>query len=236
MLAKHSPSRKVYSELQLQKLPSRRRKWVVILFAALVVLLLLLISALYLRKLSSEIALSDAQDAVTLAINDSIAAVLERSGSGYDDFVRLQKDADGNITAITTDTASITRFSTEILAELVRSADSKCLEIRIPLGNLFGSSLLIGRGPDIPVEIIMLTSSFVSCESRLEDTGINQSRHSILLKANVDIDILIPWKTVSATVETDILLAETLIVGRVPETYVNVTEDNYGRSGSETTH
>lgn len=236
MRRKRSPSREVYSALQLQKLPSGRRRRFFLLAAAAGALVLLLISALYLRRLSGEIALSDAQDAVTLAINNSVAAILERSGCEYNDFVKLQKDADGNISAITTDTARITRFSTEMLDELVRSADSQCLEVCIPLGNLTGFSLLLGKGPEIPVEIIMLTSSFVSCESRMEDTGINQSRHSIVLKADVDIDILLPWETVSTTVESEILLAETLIVGRVPETYVNVTEDNYGSSGSEKAH
>ena len=228
MRLKRSPSRQVYSALPLQKLPSARKKRLVAALLLAGMLLMLLGAGAFLRKLSCDIAVSDAQDAVTLAINDSIAAVLDRTGYTYSDFVSLQKDSSGEITAITTDTVSINRFSTEILAELIRTADSKCLKISIPLGNLFGSSLLLGRGPDIPVQIIMLTSSFVRCDTALTDTGINQSRHSVTLRAEVDIDILIPWATVSSKVETDILIAETLIVGRVPQTYVNATEDKNG--------
>ena len=68
---------------------------------------------------------------------------------------------------------------------------------------------------------MMLTSSIVRFENDLISTGINQSRHVITLKASVDIDIMIPLSTVSTTVETDILIAETVIIGRVPETYLN---------------
>lgn len=228
MRLKRSPRRNVYSALPLQKLPSARKKRLLAAVSLSIVLGSVLAAGAFLRKLSCEIAVSDAQDAVTLAINDSIAAVLDRTGYTYADFVSLQKDGDGDITAILTDTVSINRFSTEILTELIKTADSKCLQISIPLGNLFGSSLLLGRGPDIPVQIIMLTSSFVRCDSAMTDTGINQSRHTVTLRAEVDIDILIPWATVSSKVETDILIAETLIVGRVPETYVNVTEEKNG--------
>jgi len=78
------------------------------------------------------------------------------------------------------------------------------------------------------VQVIMLTSSLVRFDNALSSTGINQSRHAITLKADVDIDILIPWETISTTVETDILIAETVIVGRVPNTYVHLTEEHNG--------
>jgi sporulation protein YunB len=107
------------------------------------------------------------------------------------------------------------------MQEIARAADSETLNISIPLGSLLGSNLLMGRGPAIPVQVKMLTSSFVRFENDLIATGINQSRHVIKLIANVDIDIMIPLSTVSTTVETDILIAETVIVGRVPETYLN---------------
>ena len=107
------------------------------------------------------------------------------------------------------------------MQEIAQAADSESLNIRIPFGNLLGSNLLMGRGPKIPVQVKMLTSSFVRFDNDLISTGINQSRHVITLVADVDIDIIIPLSTVSTTVETTILIAETVIVGRVPETYVN---------------
>ena len=228
MPPKRSPRKDVYSELNLQKLPKQRRKLHILIISGLLVLFLLG-CGLFLRKLSSEIAMSDAVDAVTLAISECVTQVMNEHDYSYDWFVNLNTDEEGNITALTTNTAHINALSAELQQKIVQTADNQKLNIRIPLGNLLGSNLLLGRGPDIPVEIIMLTSSFVRFDNDLISTGINQSKHMVTLKAAVDIDILILWETVSTTVESDIPIAETVIIGRVPETYVNVTEDNNGR-------
>ena len=194
----------------------------------LLALLILLAVSLYLRSLSSSMAISDARDAVTLAINACVNRIIQENEYGPDYFVQLEKDAEGNITAITTDTMHINALASQLLSEIVKAADSETLNIRIPLGSLFGSNLLMGRGPEIPVEVLMLTSSFVRFENELIPAGINQSRHVVTLKADVDVDIVIPWATINTTVESDVLIAETVIVGRVPETYVSLTEEQHG--------
>ncbi len=227
MPSKFGARRGAYDELGLQRLPRRRRK----ALAFLPVLLFLAVAAvtvLYLRVLSRDIAVSDARDAVTMAVNGCVSRMMQENDYDNGYFVTLEKDAAGNITAITTNTAHINALSSRIMAEIARAADSETLDVRIPLGSLFGSHLLMGRGPDIPLHIRMLTSSFVRFENALVSTGINQSKHVITLKANVDIDIMLPLTTVSTTVETDILIAETVIVGRVPDTYVTLTEDTNG--------
>ena len=220
--------RSAYDGLDLQKLP-RRKSRLLLLIPLLVVLTAGIAAGLYLRALSRDIAISDARDAVTLAVNGCVSRMMEEEGYGYGDFVSLEKDSGGNITAITTDTGRINALSAKIMQEIARAADSESLNIRIPLGSLLGSNLLMGRGPRIPVQVKMLTSSFVRFDNDLISTGINQSRHTIKLVANVDVDIMIPLATVSTTVETDILIAETVIVGRVPETYVSYNGGNNGR-------
>jgi sporulation protein YunB len=232
MPSRRAPSHAVYAGLDLQKLrrSRRARRWLWLLLCPLAALLLY--ANLYLRRLSSDIALSDARDAVTLAVNDVVGKLMTERAYGYDYFITLQKDAAGEITAITTDAAHINAVSAEILREIVQVADNGDLDIRIPLGSLLGSNLLLGRGPEIPVEIRMLTSSFVRFDNALTSTGINQSRHTLALKADVDVDIVIPWQTLHTTVETEILIAETVIVGRVPDTYVNWGKPD-GRTGSE---
>jgi sporulation protein YunB len=220
MPMRRSVSRSVYEELKLQRLPRRKRRALVLIF-----LLVLLIAAaaggLYLRAVTRDIAISDARDAVTLAVNACVSRMISENEYSYDYFVTLEKDELGNIAAIKTNTARINALSSRIMQEIAKAADSESLNIRIPLGSLLGSNLLMGRGPEIPVQVKMLTSSFVRFDNDLISTGINQSRHVITLIADVDIDIMIPLTTISTTVETDILIAETVIVGRVPETYVN---------------
>ena len=231
MPSRRSPSYAVYSELNLQKASGAGKRtlrmWLLLL---LTVAISIIACWIYLRRLSSEIALSDAIDVVTLAVSDSVYRVLERNDYDYDYFVTLERDESGGISAITTNTTHINSFSAEFLRELVETASSGTLDVRIPLGNLLGSNLLLGKGPEVPVKIIMLTSSFVSYDNDLVSTGINQSRHSITLKAAVDVDILIPWQTISTTVDCDVLIAETIILGRVPDTYLNLGEVQHGSS------
>lgn len=220
MPLRYRVSRADYAGLGLQRLPHRNRRFLFLL-PVLIVSAVGIAASLYLRSMSRDIAISDARDAVTLAVNGCVSRMMRENDFGYAYFVTLEKDEDGCITAITTNTANINALSSEIMQEIARAADSETLNISIPLGSLLGSNLLMGRGPAIPVQVKMLTSSFVRFDNDLISTGINQSRHVIKLIANVDIDIMIPLSTVSTTVETDILIAETVIVGRVPETYLN---------------
>ena len=228
MLLRRSPRYRDYSGLALEKVPRRRPDRRRILVLSLLLFLVLLACSLYLRGVSRSMAISDAKDAVNLAVNNCVNRIMRENeyDNGY--FVTLEKDGEGNITAITTDTVHINELSSRLMAEIADAANSETLRLKIPLGSLLGSNLLMGRGPEIPVEVLMLTSSFVRFDNELISAGINQSRHVITLKADVDIDILIPWATISTTVETDVLIAETVIVGRVPHTYLSMTEDTNG--------
>lgn len=218
-----APTREVYAGLDLPRARRRRgRAKAAVLIALACAAALLLYLSLYLRSLSGSTALSDAQDLVTSAVNETINRVLAEQDFAYDDFVTLEKDAEGRITAITTDTVRVNALSTEIMLGVASAAKNGQLDVGIPLGDLLGAGVLQGRGPVVPVRVGMMTSSFVRFENDLESTGINQSRHTIKLVASIDIDLLIPWGSLHTTVETEIPVAETVIVGRVPSTYVNV--------------
>lgn len=214
--------RSLSAGLELPKLSRKTRVRLRLIIVISAVIAMLVTASLYLRAISCEMALSDAQDIVVYAINEAINKVMTENDYPSDYFVKLEKDSDGNVTAITTNMTHINSLSTTILGEVVDAANNGKLDIRIPLGNLFGSNLLLGRGPDIPVEIIMLTSSFVDFGNEFVSAGINQSKHRLILMVNVDIDILIPWATLTTRVETDVIIAETVVVGKVPETYVNM--------------
>ncbi len=179
-------------------------------------------AAAYLRRLTGEMAMSDAIDMVTLAVNDTVNRIMAEGDYSYDYFVTIEKDNDGNVAAISANMSRINAVSAQILSEVVDAAENGVLDIRVPLGNLLGSNILMGKGPEVPVEVITLTSSYIDIENEIISTGINQAKHKIILKVDVDIDILIPWDVLTTRVESNVLIAETVIVGRVPETYVDV--------------
>ena len=204
--------------------PTDMRRGTRFILKTLIVLSMLSIlfvpSSVYLRRVASQMAVSDATDRVTLAINDAIYSEMADGLFDYGYFVNLEKDANGRITAISSNMARINTLSSQLLREVVRSAEGGKLEIRVPVGNLFGTNLLHGRGPDIPVEIIILTSSFARFRNEISAAGINQTRHQILLDITVDIDVMIPWDTISTSVKSEVLVAETVIVGDVPRFYL----------------
>ena len=165
--------------------------------------------------------LSDATDLMTLCINDTISRKFAEEDYDYDYFVNLEYGADGSVTAVQTNMARINALSSELLSDIVHAADGGQLSLSIPVGNVLGSSLLLGKGPEIPVDITMLTSSHVDFKNELSDAGINQTKHQIKLDVVVDIDVIMPWQTISTQVVSEILIAETVILGDVPDTYLN---------------
>ena len=145
-------------------------------------------------------------------------------------FVRFEKDETGAITAVSADMGQINALSAEILEQVVGAADNRTLRVSVPLGNLSGISLLMGRGPAVPVEILMLTSSRVGFDNSVVTAGINQTKHQILLTVTVDIDVLVPWGTRSTQVKTEVLIADTIVVGQVPDTFVGLSPSAGSRS------
>lgn len=200
----------------------RRRGGAPLVFLLLALTLFLACAATFLKDLSSQIAVSDASDIVTVQLNKAIRNIMDEGDYSGDYFVTFEKSEAGDVTAISSNMARINALSARILDDVVGGAKDHTLTVKIPAGNLTGMSLLMGRGPDIPVKIIVLTSSRVEFNNSIVTAGINQTKHQINLEVIVDIDILIPWDTKSAQVVTEVLIADTVVVGQVPDTYLNM--------------
>ena len=206
--------------------PAKKRKSPGFSFTLLLFLLSLVLflggASMFLKNISCQIAVSDASDIISAEVNNVISSVM--AGGDYDgeSFVSFEKNADGEIGAISSNMARINALSAEILERVVGATENRTLDVRIPLGNLTGISLLMGRGPGVPVEILMLTSSRVAFRNSVVTAGINQTKHQLNLAVIVDIDVLIPWGTESTQVVTEVMIADTVIVGKVPETYLNL--------------
>ena len=204
----------------------RRSRGISILFLLVALLLFLAAASLYLKDVSTAIAVSDASDAVTVSINNAIADIMRDGDYSADYFVSFEKSGTGEITAISSNMARINALSAKILDRIVGATDTHMLTVNIPVGNLTGVSILMGRGPKVPVKIITMTSSRVEFNNNIVTAGINQTKHQINLEVIVDIDILVPWGTESTQVVTEVLIADTIVVGRVPDTYLSMDAGN----------
>ena len=180
----------------------------------------------FFRSLTGAMAVSNASDLINRTVSGVVETKMQDLAGSENAFISFEKDESGNITAIVTDTARVNVLSSELLSAVVAASDAGDLNLRVPLGDLLGISLFLGKGPRIPVRITLLTSSRVEVRNVLTDAGINQTRHQLLLAIRVDADVLLPWEIRSARIEVPVLVAENVIVGRVPQTYV--TMENKG--------
>jgi sporulation protein YunB len=208
------------------KRPHKHRR-----FWALLLLGLLLLGLLLRRQvdpLTEELALASISDIASNVINQAVQEQLEDESVSYSTLVQLERDSDGSITALTTNMQEMNRFKTGLLTRLdedVTQIDPD--EVSIPLGNLTGIQLLSGRGPSIPVKILSLSSSDAEFQGEFSDAGINQTLHRITLTVSLDLLILLPSGTVTDHVTTRVPVAETVLLGPVPESYT------YFYSGTE---
>lgn len=161
-------------------------------------------------------------------INDAIDLQIEKGTIQYDRIVYFEKDLNGRITALKTNMSEVNRLKTDILNIIndeILALDTS--DIGIPIGSLFLPELMSGRGPVIPVQIMSIRNSDASFFSNFEEAGINQTIQRLSMEVSVDVTVLVLGKTNSFTVASQVVVAETVIVGQVPETFLN-TGGYYG--------
>lgn len=220
MYLRHFLSRRAHTSVQFGV--KRKEKGFTLFLLVMAALLLMFSSMFFLQELAVDIAVSDACDVVTVNVNRAIAQIMREEDYSGDYFVTFEKNDTGEVTAISSNMARINMLSAQVLERVVGATDNNMLSVDIPAGNLSGIGLLMGKGPKIPVKIIVETTSTVGFNNSIITAGINQSKHQINLVVNVDVNVLIPWCKRSANIITEVLIADTVIVGKVPETYLNV--------------
>lgn len=173
-------------------------------------------------ELITDLAVNYASDLVQERVNTTVHQVMEQVAGG--EYYTFQTDTAGRITALSVNVDQISQITTEILDVTMKTDDGAPIELDIPLETLVGINLIPGLEIPLPVRILMLTTPDVNYHNELISAAINQSKYQLYLHVDVEIDILIPWKRSTAEVETDVLLAETVIVGEVPGTYIEVEQ------------
>ena len=167
----------------------------------------------------SGLAQTQVKNATSDLINDAIDKQIETGTVQYDRIVYFEKDLDGKITALKTNMSEVNRFKTDILNIIndeILALDTS--DLGIPVGSLILPEILSGRGPDIPVEIMSIRNSDASFRSAFTEAGINQTLHQLIMQVSVDVTILVLGKAESFTINSQVVVAETIIVGDVPNT------------------
>ncbi|MBE6048617.1 MAG: sporulation protein YunB [Clostridium sp.] len=137
----------------------------------------------------------------------------------YDDVIKIDKDSEGNINLIRADTIKLNKLSSEIALEcndeLKKMGD---IGVDVPIGWITERSVLYNMGPEINIKIQPIGNINIDYDSKFESAGINQTRHKIYLKVKAMVRVVVPLHSQDVEVDCDIPVAETIVVGKIPET------------------
>lgn len=198
----------------------------VFILAVVLLALFLAVRGKY-RMVIRELAETQVKNSTSDLTNDAIAKQIAAGNIQYDRIVYFEKDLDGRITALKTNISEVNRLKTDILNIIndeILALDTS--DIGIPLGSLILPEILSGRGPAIPVHILAIRNSDASFFSNFRQAGINQTLHQLAMEVSVDVAVLALGETSSFTMTSEVVVAETVIVGTVPNTFLQ-TGGNY---------
>ncbi len=179
------------------------------------------------REIIQELAETQVKNTTSDLTNDAIAKQIADGIIQYDRIVFFEKDLDGRITALKTNMTEVNRLKTDILNIIndeILALDTS--DIGIPLGSFFLPEFLSGKGPAIPVHVLSIRNSDANFSSNFAQAGINQTLHQLIMVVSVDVSVLVLGQTSSFTVTSEVVIAETVIVGSVPNTFLQ-TGGNY---------
>ena len=204
----------------------RRLLQLLLVLLAAVFLAFLMLRSRY-RDVIRDLAETQVKNTTSDLTNDAIAKQIADGVIQYDRIVYFEKDLDGRITALKTNMSEVNRLKTDILNLIndeIIALDTS--DIGIPLGSLFLPELFSGKGPAIPVRILSIRNSDATFSSKFSQAGINQTLHQLTMIVSVDVAVLVLGQTSSFTVNSEVVVAETVIVGDVPSTFLQ-TGGNY---------
>ena len=154
-------------------------------------------------------------------IDEEVKKIMLEEFLSYEKITIITRDTSGNVTSVSTNGALINKFTNNLGISIGDRLDEiSMVENHIPLGNIFGIDLFSGMGPDVPVKFFPISVTNADITHEFEESGINQTLHTINLVVSVDMAIMLPLARNSVTVSSTMPIAQTLIVGKVPDAYL----------------
>lgn len=213
--------------LRLRWIRLRRRRWPAApaVFLAVLVLFGVFWHAINVRlyPVIETVAVSSATNRISETVSRAVSDCVAQHELTYQDFITMETDETGKVTSLTSNLSAASQLRAQIISDITAELDAlRQEEFGIPLGTLTGWVIFSGRGPTVRVELLSVGDVTVDMGHDFEEAGINQTLHRVLLNVSVTVFLLIPGETLSATVNSQICVAETVIVGEVPGTYLYI--------------
>ncbi|MBR2405942.1 MAG: sporulation protein YunB [Clostridia bacterium] len=176
-----------------------------------------------LRPLVQSYGQMSARRSAMLAVHTAVEQVLSQADTAYHSFVAIERDSEGHVLSAETDVTAINRLKAEVSNAVMRELTAREKQtVKLPLGSLLGGSFFTGRGPFLPITIHTSGTAITTLSGEFSDAGINQTNHSIYLDMTVMVTAALPMERVTIELATRFLVCETVLVGEVPQTVLQV--------------
>ena len=176
-----------------------------------------------LRPAVTTLATVQAQNKITGIVNDAVSDTLADQGIAYADLVTVERDESGKVSLLAVDSVKLNTLRTQILQEVLEQVEGlDAQELGVPLGSLTGFAPASDWGPMLPVGVLTAAVPKAEFSNQFTAQGINQTLHQIMLDITVDVTLLIPGGRAETSVTAQVCVAETLLVGEVPDTYLEL--------------
>ncbi|MCI7736216.1 MAG: sporulation protein YunB [Clostridiales bacterium] len=215
---------------QMKKISARvrrRRRLRRLLLAVLLLLAVFLLADRNVKPLVFSLAEARSAAMASRVLSGAMAEALG-DGIGYDELMNVRMDEKGQVALLSANTVRMNLLADRAGEAALRRLENMSSErVSVPLGAALGLTLLAGSGPLIPVSIVPVGSIGTNFATEFEACGINQTRHKVYLQLTASIRIVIPTGAKTTQVTANMLVAESIIVGAVPEGFVgyDLTEE-----------
>lgn len=195
-------------------------KKVLLFFAIFTVIFVIVVKAV--TPLFNRLCSEKAKSTATLITNEETTKAIE--DYKYSDFIIIHKDEDGNVLMLESNMKNINNVTSDVAYRIqTQINNSEDENITISLGTFTGISILSGRGIKVPFKISTIGNVKTNIRSEFVSQGINQTIHRLYLDMDCSISILTPFNTIDEAITSQLILAENIIVGEIPEAYYNIS-------------
>lgn len=164
---------------------------------------------------------NEAKSIATIISNEQATIVMRQHS--YDELFTMEKDNNGNITMIRSNVIPINEIISDVAIKIQEEINKKGRDdIEIALGSFTGFKLLSGKGPGVKIRISTIGNVETDLKSEFTSQGINQTLHRVYLQVRCQISVLTPFDNITRDITNQVLLAESVIVGNIPNTYYNL--------------
>ena len=211
--------------LEIKPMRKKRRKPILKVFLVICIFAAASLLAILFATRTSTMIREVAKSEIESIAFDIIGEVCEREiseGEGVSGIIKIERDASGRVSSITSDAQKLNLLKLRISNELSRIMLERTDDtISIPVGSLTGFDLLSGRGPQIRFKIFWVSGVDSSFRTEFTEAGINQTNYRIMLDFSIEAGMMLAGREVGNKVTTSVCIAETVIVGEIPNFLYN---------------